>query len=748
MEPNELTQISDAPKIKRQAPVSIGQLRDPTYMYAALYSAGGRRSTFMSAEYDLSEIGRIEDTESYVSQAFLKKLGLMFKEGYAITGTNPVTVKYIKSRFRQMQQASSISIDSLLRRLGAELIKKSNCFFIKVRNATASGGKERPVVGTAKTLLPVAAYFIAPAETMTYKLDPSLKRIVAWEHAISADKKVDFVPDDIAQFTYNKKEGFIFGTPTLVPVIDDIRALRKIEENIELLIYQHLFPLFHYVVGTETAPAGYTESGEREVDVVKREIRNMPAEGGIVTPERHKIEILGTEGRALRAEGYLTYFKTRVFAGLGISAVDMGEGNTANRATADNMSRNLVDSVKDMQQVIEIMFNDLIIRELLAEASFPDIDPTDEDNMVYLKFREIDIEAGHKKDAHSVDMFTKNAITYPELRMELGRKVIEIPTREEMMQTTLDLSQQYPEWSQTFWKLFDEPKLLIQALDEPWSAASQAAAQNASTAITPANVQTEQQTVEQVKKEEHQRELQKIEKKAAVAPKRPAATSKNSAGEIPLRDLDRSAPRSYISILRNRYDEAEDFVLASIRSGQTDTAWIKAKIRSTFEPAKNELVLQMVGRFYSGYMKHNKNPHQYATALEKLRSNFRVRVDAYVSRLEEDLLHQIDRQVRRGQDLNLSPAEIGDSVKSAFDSLRYRANLIDESELYGAYIRGEAEAFRDLKVEELIVHVSSGACEDCQDYRDQVIKIESFDSYDLPPFHPNCRCGIEIRKGR
>ena len=41
----------------------------------------GQREVFCRPEYNLTEIGVIEDVESYVRQAFQKKTALMFKEG-------------------------------------------------------------------------------------------------------------------------------------------------------------------------------------------------------------------------------------------------------------------------------------------------------------------------------------------------------------------------------------------------------------------------------------------------------------------------------------------------------------------------------------------------------------------------------------------------------------------------------------------------------------------------------------------
>lgn len=283
------------------------------------------RGQFIPPEYDLAQIGRVEDTDSYVHQAFLKKIGLLFKEGYDFVGGNPKTIQYVKLRFEQMARATGTPTDELIRGIGAGLVKKSNAFLVKVRKESASGGKVRTAPGKSKEIQPVAGYFVAPPETMEVDAD-EFGKIRKWKQTVPGGQYKLFSPEDVVHFYFNKKEGLFFGTPTLVPVIDDIRALRKIEENIEMLIYQHLFPLFHYKIGTDDLPATMNEYGENEIDVAKREIRYMPSEGGLVTSHRHEIKLIGSENRSLRAESYLEHFKKRVFSGLGISAVDMGEG--------------------------------------------------------------------------------------------------------------------------------------------------------------------------------------------------------------------------------------------------------------------------------------------------------------------------------------------------------------------------------------------------------------------------------------
>ena len=370
--------------VPSKKPALVPPVRNPALSYYSNTSLS-RRSTFQLPEYDLAEIGRVEDVESFARQAFDKKVALMFKEGWDLIGKNPKHIRYIEMRLEQIAQASSLSTLALFRNIGSSLIRKSNCFIIKVRKLEASGGKIRFPAGSnlKNPLLPVAAYFIAPAETMEYKVGSN--KISKWRQRMPDGARREYGYKNVVHFYMDRKEGFVFGTPTIVPVLDDIRALRKIEENIELLVYQHLFPLFQYKVGTPDAPAGITETGQREIDVIRQEIQFMPSEGGIVTPERHEITTIGSEGRALRAESYLEYFKKRVISGLGISAVDLGEGSTSNRSTADNMSRNLIDSVKNVQQVMESLVNQEIINELLLESTFGD-EVLDAENIVKLKF--------------------------------------------------------------------------------------------------------------------------------------------------------------------------------------------------------------------------------------------------------------------------------------------------------------------------------------------------------------------------
>jgi hypothetical protein len=390
-------------------------LKNPVSQY-------GYRQAFTPSEYNLVEISLIEDGESYVRQAFQKKTSLMFKEGEVYTGLNEKTIGYIKNRIRQIEYVTGIPWRTLLKQTGKELIAKSNFFWVKVRKEKHSGGSKG-----VKKAKPIAGYFPMGAENVYVKKDMDGK-IVEYQQRLPNNRIRYFAPEDIIHFKCDVKPGFIFGTPRIVPVIPDIQALRRLEENVEILFYQTLFPIFQYKVGTDAKPATTITlpdgSVMDEVSYVRGQIQNMPTEGGIVTPERHEIKYIGAEGQIPNYQPLLQYFKNRVLAGLGISSLDIGDGDTSNRSTADSLSKALIDSVKDYQGVLEEIINAEVITELLLEENW-NFDPLIEDNFVRLKFKEIDIEEQMKKNVNAQLLYNSDMLDLNEAREVIGYQPLE-----------------------------------------------------------------------------------------------------------------------------------------------------------------------------------------------------------------------------------------------------------------------------------------------------------------------------------
>lgn len=275
-------------------------------------------------EYSLSEPSKLEDVESYVRQATSKKVALATKAGYSFVGKNKRTVKYIELRMKQIAALSGKPFGIFIREALKCFIRDHNAFIVLARDTEQSGGIRHRLRNLQKN--PIAGLFLAHPSTMFPKMDKDGAQIIKWIQETPDGKRKEFQPEDVIHLYFDREPGFLFGKPIFVPVYDDIRALRRIEENAEVIIYKHAYPLIQYIVGTEEKPATTLPDGRSEINVVKTDIENMPPEAIFVTPERHRLEVFGAKNFTIDLTPHLEHFKKRVFSGISVSSVDMGEG--------------------------------------------------------------------------------------------------------------------------------------------------------------------------------------------------------------------------------------------------------------------------------------------------------------------------------------------------------------------------------------------------------------------------------------
>lgn len=433
------------------------------------------RGQWFKPEYDLEEIQIAQDTDSYLFRALQKKTNRFLVAGWEVVGKNELTLEYIKTRLGEIEVASGIPFDVLVTQTAHDLMRYSNCMWIKVRNDEASSGSVRTDTA-GRELDPVAGYFILPMETLQFKTKSNgeIKKVL--QETPSGEKK-EFRPVDIIHFYTNRKPGFAIGTPEILPVLDDIALLRRLEENIEELIESSLYPLFHYKVGSDTMPERYGPDGVKETDVVKQTIEYMPAGGIYVSDHRHQIAAIGSEGRALRVEGYLDYFKKRVFAGLGVSSVDMGEGDTANRSTAQTISTGAIQDVEALQHVLKTFVEFYVFDELLKEGPISGDIVLSEDR-VEMKFGVVDKETRTKLENQVIQLWSNKLVTEDEARKTLGLEPLDEMAREN-----------------TYFKLYEEPLAMLKFLG--FAAADDALAESSTSSITPEGVSKQRQAEEE-----------------------------------------------------------------------------------------------------------------------------------------------------------------------------------------------------------------------------------------------------------
>lgn len=395
--------------------------RAGTYEFRGARDFQVNRGSFVPPPYDLAEVGRAVDIEPYVAQSVRKHREQVLKEGFIIKGPDDEMVAYIKRRLFEISLVSDISTECWFRELVTNVIIYGNGFLVLRRDPLRSSGK--PITMYGNYINPIAGIYCADPTTMEVVVD-KYGTVRKWKQELPSLNSFDggstkyFKPSDVIHITMDKKSGYTFGTPYILPVLDDIRALRKLEELAVILSSKEAFPLYHYKVGTEDRPAMIYEDGSTEVDSATSTVMGLPAQGFVVTSERHEINLISRQGAVMDLSSYLDYFESRVLAGLRLAEIDLGRGGTANRGTASSISKNVQDSAKDYQQVISDILSFKLMIPLLLEGSY---DVTEE-NLVRLDFPMIDQEELRAKETHGLNLYLANSITLTEFRKDFLNK--------------------------------------------------------------------------------------------------------------------------------------------------------------------------------------------------------------------------------------------------------------------------------------------------------------------------------------
>lgn len=371
---------------------------------------------FEEAEFDLAIITEAYNTDSYIRQGVDKYIDQIFKDGFRFCGKDPAIIEYLEQRFNYMAEATGVPFEVFLMEIAEDVVKFSNCLVAKVRgndplllppNANITGINDQD---------PIVGYFPLNVTQFNVKRDEN-GTVEEWQQEVeSSGDTVEFSAEEVIHFYYKREKGNAFGTPFLVPVLDDVRALRQAEENVLKMMYRNIYPFFHVQVGTEDLPGT-----DAEIAAVEEAINDMEVDGGLVTTSRVKIQPIASN-QVIDASPYLAYLEERVFSGMGVPAVLFGRGNTANRSTSESMASEMSDRINAIQYNIEVFFNNYIVKELLLEAGYDYV--VNPDHLVQFKFNDSDYDTKIKKETHAIYQYEHNAITEEEMRRELGRDPI------------------------------------------------------------------------------------------------------------------------------------------------------------------------------------------------------------------------------------------------------------------------------------------------------------------------------------
>lgn len=361
---------------------------------------------FMKSEYDLNTLSNAVSIDGILRRASNIYTEQILKNSYEIISKDDKMQNYVRKRMKEIQNLTGISNHDVMRNIAWQLVTFGNAYILKVRGNKSQFAKSYKIGN--KKLNPINGLFVLDAPSIEVGLDQD-DQIVKYKQLIRGVYRY-WDADDIIHLSYNKTPGTLTGFSNFLTILDDVRALRKLEEEVEILGFQYAVPLWLYKVGNKDIPAS-----PGEVDQVTSTINNMPTYGVLVVPGHHTMESVSNNQTPVQVLEFIDHFKHRIYAGLGISPIAMGDASSSNRNTAQSLDLSMQTITISYQNIIKNGLEMQLFRELAYDGGFNLID---ED--ILMNFPEIDIEAQIKKQNHLMGLYQGNIISLTEARLGMN----------------------------------------------------------------------------------------------------------------------------------------------------------------------------------------------------------------------------------------------------------------------------------------------------------------------------------------
>lgn len=646
-----------------------------------------------AAEYSLTEIQNAIKSDSYIKRFVTDYSQLIFKAGYNIVGENDAAAEYIRKRLRLMSFMTNESFDNLMIEIGNDLVAYSNAFLVKSRTDFNGINLSDLTINPVYDNKAVGGYFRIDPSTIEIQRDTN-GAIKTYQQTLGNDT-VKFKPTDVIHFYIDKEPSNAFGTPRIASALEDVKMLRRIEGNVERLIYRCLFPITQMKVGI---PQQGMMATDQEIKEAQQVVEQLVDDGLIITNEKVEFKNLGANNVALNAEPYLNYFEKRVFSALYLSTSMMGRGGV--KQDADSMEEQVHDAVKYFQKSISNFIQNNLFNELLLEGGFNPI--LNESDIVYFVFNEINLETKVKVENHYLNQYQGNAITFEELRQELGRRADNI---------SLD-------------DVYANAVTQKNKMDLVWAGKGMLTPDGTA---SPENgdLKTADKSSDENKQISNTDQPENQHGKSSVNIKE-FKESADDRNKITKKNID--IYKKNFSIIYNKFQAMRNDVCDDVKNQDAFTI-----------PLTRESIMKMLEKYMekelaAGYKKAirdcgNKNP-DFTFDIQT------INIVKETKNTIDEIFKEISKRIKK--------CETREEKESVFNSLEYRLRFLTEYTVSKAYWYAYVKTCNALGKEK--VYVDFGNSEDKKSHKN-VIDTKHFSLDDIPPFHAYCSCKIKTEKG-
>lgn len=341
-------------------------------------------------------ISNAKKTDGYIARASKNFLQQSLKTGFYFDGTDNDFALKINEKFENLVLRSGYSVRGFLRECLKNYIDFSNVYIYK--NYTVDKNKQEYL--SQILVMPSVGWSISKVIGT---------RVTEWKYDNGSESKT-FTDEQIIHLTFNKESHEVFGTPFMMPTLEDVQLLREIESRAFEDYFDSTIKKTVVLVGDKNMPAT-----ENQLNEARRTMYESGDSNDIVISGICKVDIL--QPIYVNPSTVLTTSKERVMSGLQSSATQMGVSGSAGRQDADTQNSNTNLSVEDFQENLEDALNPTLIRELIVEETGKEIDLK---TKVEFKFLQTFNEQ-ERKEKHYTHLFVQGILDIDEARNSIGR---------------------------------------------------------------------------------------------------------------------------------------------------------------------------------------------------------------------------------------------------------------------------------------------------------------------------------------
>jgi hypothetical protein len=410
--------------------------------------ASYKNMSIMKSPFNYDRIDAFYMKESYFSRSLVRQIETMLRNGFEYISDDKEFLNIMKMEMSRIHMDSGISTRQLVYGMTMSLLKYGIVIIHKVRETVkddiAIDDKRRKRITKLRLISPHDVMFyvnqkgkIMGIQEIRYSLLSSF-----FQKTFGGGAGYGIPIEDLAiGYMYDPGDK-MFPEPPCFQILDDILTLRSLEETIELLGFQFGSPLLHAKVGTDELP-----SNDVEVANVNARLGEMASNGMVTTDHRVSIDVINLQKGTIDLIPYVEYFKNRVLIGSGSSPMSVGEGNSANRNTAESLDNALADRCTYLSTVVSDMFNYNIIPDITVKSETPyeykDIFNKMGDLKGYIEFNEPTLEKKIARENSVINLWEGNLMPLSQARKtlklhpltdeekkELFVNIVSIPTKE------------------------------------------------------------------------------------------------------------------------------------------------------------------------------------------------------------------------------------------------------------------------------------------------------------------------------